>query len=318
MAAPRWSVLTTEGRGRTNSFSNAYAVAAAREETPIFRNVFWTWRATVGSLMTSVDAMSRLVFPAATRRSTWSSRWDSPCAPLFSPGESREIRRRPQPIEDLPRRLQLEPGSLVVAEVGTGTRDEQPGACDLVPERRARTRPAEHRAAARARRGRRPQRRKPRPVHARPSHRASRSRSARRVPRTRRTASRASQAGACCECDLDVRRKQRGARVKQLLSLCTHSTDGGERGVVLPLSEPKLREAGLRLPAQIARLTDRPLGFLEPTEQPEHLALTVVREPRHHAQRIEARACESRLFERVVPGAVELASARSDGSGNGR
>ena len=75
---------------------------------------------------------------------------------------------------------------------------------------------------------------------------------------------------------------------------------------MLPLSEPKLREAGLRLPAQIARLAVRLLRFLEPAEQPEHLALTVVREPRHHAQRIEARARESCCFERVIPGAVEL------------
>ena len=75
---------------------------------------------------------------------------------------------------------------------------------------------------------------------------------------------------------------------------------------MLPLSEPKLREAGLRLPAQSARLAVGVLRFLEPTEQPEHVALTVVREPRHHAQRIEARARESCRFECVVPGAVEL------------
>ena len=80
------------------------------------------------------------------------------------------------------------------------------------------------------------------------------------------------------ECDLDVRGKQCGA-FERLLGLCARPADRGERGVVLPLSEPKLREAGLRLPAQIARLAVRLLRFLEPAEQPEHLALTVVREP---------------------------------------
>ena len=107
------------------------------------------------------------------------------------------------------------------------------------------------------------------------------------------------------ESNLDVRREQRGA-LERFPSLCARPADRGERGVALPLREPKLREAGLRLPAQSARLAVRLLRCLELAEQPQHLALTVVREPRHHAHRIEARACESRLLERVVPGAVQL------------
>src|SRR5439155_120485 len=39
--------------------------------------MFWTWRATVCSLITSVDAISRLLFPEATSRSTSSSRDES-------------------------------------------------------------------------------------------------------------------------------------------------------------------------------------------------------------------------------------------------
>ena len=73
-----WSFPTTCPDAQTRSCSNANAVAAEREESPSFAKMFWTWRATVCSLMTSDAAISRFVFPAATSRSTSSSRAESP------------------------------------------------------------------------------------------------------------------------------------------------------------------------------------------------------------------------------------------------
>src|SRR5206468_12238946 len=75
-----WSVLTTRRLRHTSSCWNAKAAAAVRDVTPSLAKMFCRWRATVCSLTTSVDAIARFVFPAATRRSTSSSRGLRPCA----------------------------------------------------------------------------------------------------------------------------------------------------------------------------------------------------------------------------------------------
>ena len=62
-----------------NRCSKANALAAVREGTPSLRKMFCTWRATVCSLITSAEAISRLLLPFARRRSTSSSRALSPC-----------------------------------------------------------------------------------------------------------------------------------------------------------------------------------------------------------------------------------------------
>src|SRR6266699_1515739 len=58
--------------------SYAYAVAAARVDTPSLVKMLLTWRATVFSLMKSAAAIARFDLPEATRRTTSTSRADRP------------------------------------------------------------------------------------------------------------------------------------------------------------------------------------------------------------------------------------------------
>ena len=74
----KWLEITTAHQ--TRWCENANAVAAAREETASLAKMFWTCLATVCSLMNNSSAISRLLFPAAISRKTWSSRPVSPCA----------------------------------------------------------------------------------------------------------------------------------------------------------------------------------------------------------------------------------------------
>jgi hypothetical protein len=60
------------------------SAAAVREERPSLVKMFWRCRATVCSLITSAVAISLLLWPVATRRSTSSSRAVSPCVSRFS------------------------------------------------------------------------------------------------------------------------------------------------------------------------------------------------------------------------------------------
>src|SRR5919201_2332976 len=79
-----WSFLTMR-ESHTRSCSNANAPAAVREGTSSFARMFCTWRAAVCSLITSVDAISRLLFPVAISLRTSSSRCVSPCAEVVAP-----------------------------------------------------------------------------------------------------------------------------------------------------------------------------------------------------------------------------------------
>src|SRR5215471_11186587 len=58
--------------------SYAYAVAADRLDSPSLVKMLLTWRATVFSLITSLSAIARFDLPEATRRSTSTSRAESP------------------------------------------------------------------------------------------------------------------------------------------------------------------------------------------------------------------------------------------------
>ena len=89
--------------------------------------------------------------------------------------------------------------------------------------------------------------------------------------------------------------------------------DRRERRVALPLREPKLREAGLRLPAEPARLAVRLLGRVELAAQPQELGLAVVARcpPRGSCVSIEPLARAPRLLERVRPRAAELQDLRA-------
>src|SRR5215211_5279483 len=64
--------------------SNAYAAAAVREPTPSLVRMLPTCRSTVFSLRNSSAAIARLLLPAATSASTWTSRALSPPGALVS------------------------------------------------------------------------------------------------------------------------------------------------------------------------------------------------------------------------------------------
>src|SRR5512132_1579030 len=64
--------------GHTRRCSYAYAVAAARDDTPSLVKMLLTCRSTVRSLRTSSAAMALLVWPVATRRSSCTSRAVNP------------------------------------------------------------------------------------------------------------------------------------------------------------------------------------------------------------------------------------------------
>ena len=68
--------------------------------------------ATVCSLITSAAAISRLLFPEATSRSTSSSRSDSPWLAPAGEADARQVGRGPETLVELPGRLELERASL--------------------------------------------------------------------------------------------------------------------------------------------------------------------------------------------------------------
>ena len=92
--------------------------------------MFWTCRATVCSLITSAEAISRLLFPEATNRRTSSSRRERPCA--SSARQAREIRLRTEALEDDARRLELQRCGVFVAQRAAGLADQHARPCDLV------------------------------------------------------------------------------------------------------------------------------------------------------------------------------------------
>ena len=98
--------------------------------------MFWTCRATVCSLITSVEAISRLLLPLAIRRSTSSSRGVSPCVLGSSSVAARRPRRGPARAPSCSKVLRAASSSscegLVVAERAARPPDEHSGARGLV------------------------------------------------------------------------------------------------------------------------------------------------------------------------------------------
>ena len=94
-------------------------MAAAREDTPSLARMFCMCRATVCSLRCSAPAMSRLFFPAATNRSTWTSRSVSTrwrCAPLLEQGSGvTRVGGGAEPLKPSPGGVDLDPPALLVA-----------------------------------------------------------------------------------------------------------------------------------------------------------------------------------------------------------
>ena len=112
--------------------------------------MFCTCRATVCSLMTSADAISRLLFPAATRRSTSSSRGVSPCVSRAPVGaaqrvDARQVGHCPELLEDAAGAFELERRRVLVAEHAARLRRRARGPARSRTGPRAPARPAQAR-----------------------------------------------------------------------------------------------------------------------------------------------------------------------------
>ncbi len=78
------------------------------------------------------------------------------------------------------------------------------------------------------------------------------------------------------------------------------------------MSEPQLRETGLRIPAERAALPVRLLGSSELALEPKELPLAVPRKARSGILRLEKALLGSpHLFQRFAPGAIELQDLRA-------
>ena len=266
--------------------------------------MFCTWRATVCSLITSSPAISRLLFPAATRRSTSSSRPERPCESPSAGGSTR-ARSGAAPSSGRSRR-------------------PPPARAALLPRRRARSTPGQERACPRhlvrrverrARSGAPRAGRRARRAHPRGERdRTARVRDHRREHRALVAPGELLQlaAGAACassispdvECDLDVRRKER-CPLQRLGDLRRGPADRRECHVTVPLGQTELGEAGLRLPAEAARLAVGLLGGGELAAKPQQLGPAVVGDARRGVLRLDdpsqARRASSRASDHEPP-----------------
>ena len=235
-----------------------------------------TWRSTVRSLRTSSVAIALLVRPAATRRSTSSSRAVSPWTSRAAAGSPRasisaNAGAAPSPVKAVPRSGELHRRGVLVAEgaAAPGHQRARPGG--LV--RRVQLLPALRRAPERHQR--------PLGVALGEQQRSARLRRDRIEHPTLVVGGDPPElvAGGASlvhlsrrEHDLDGCRKEAGAG-RSLGGLRENAADRGRRGACLPLGEPQQREAGLRLAAALARLSVRVLGRREVTAEPVYLAL---------------------------------------------
>ena len=100
--------------------------------------MFWRWRETVCGLITSSAAISRFVRPAATSRSTSSSRSVSgDCLGLRNESSDAAVGLGAELFERRAGGLQLDLVALVVAHGTAGPCDVNPGPCGFIrhPER---------------------------------------------------------------------------------------------------------------------------------------------------------------------------------------
>ena len=103
------------------------------------------------------------------------------------------------------------------------------------------------------------------------------------------------------ERDLDLGREERRP-LERLGDFGVRAADRRERRLDPSLREPKLREAGLRFPAEPARLAVRLLGGVELALEPQKLCLPVVRDARGGILGLdEPPPRETRLLERIRP-----------------
>ncbi len=242
--------------------------------------MFCRCRATVCSLMTSADAISRLLRPAATSRSTSSSRGVSPWLSTGPRPMSASTRARsgarPEPREHLPGRLELEQRRVVIAQ---GARTPARAARACAPPRTAPRAPATSPTRGAATTSAAPAS----PVASSTAPRDSAA-SAPIIPLCQRSAiscssaqaPRAASDVAHRQHDLDVGGQQPGAP-GGLGRLAQQPADRRGRRRAIPLRQPQQRQARLRLVAAAARLAVRLLGRAELALQALDLPLPVAR-----------------------------------------
>ena len=287
-----------------NPCSYAKAVAAARDETRHLSKMLLTCLSTVRLLTTSSAAIALLLRPAATSRSTWSSRWVKPPVAPSS-------RAAPSCVEHCARSVALERRGLVVAERAASLGDQEAGACVLV--RRLELLPELPRL--------------PEIVHGaagvavceldgaaclrrlRLQHRAA---VARRDPVElgRHRARLLAVSGG--EHDLD-RGRQKPRPLHPSGRRGEHLLDRRGRGFGPPLRQPQQSEAGLRLAPAPACGAIRLFGAGQVALQAQDLALPIERLACTSVVRAlgESLACDPRLFERDAPFAAQLHELRT-------
>ena len=240
-------------------------------------------RATVFSLSPSSRAITRLVCPAATSRTTSTSRSVSPPGPVRGPvaprGEplhDRQVRRGPEAVEALAGGVELELGGRLVAQRAQAPTDEDPrlrrrhAECRAPPtpagsrSRRPAPRPGARRPAG-SRRSRAGPARAPTACRSRtrPAGARRRRRRPHRRPRWRVGRRRGRPA---------ARSRPRAGTVPR--TACRRLVHGG---VGPPLGDPEPRKAGLGAPAQAVGAPVVLRGVVEVTHQAVDLAELVRR-----------------------------------------
>ena len=278
--------------------------------------MFCTWRATVCSLMTSSEAISRLLFPAATRRSTSSSRGVSPCVSREPDGEVSESTRRqvgpcPELLEDAAGTFELERRRVLVAQRAAGHREQDTnprglvGRLELLPGLRCPPQ-RDHRGAWI------------------PLGQLDRAAAVRRH-RTEHSALVGGRdllelvggAARLVELplgkhDLDERRQQRRA-AERSGRLVEHTANRSSGRIVSALGEPELRQSRLGLPAVPTGRAVRLLGGVELPEQAMQLRLPVVGLPGSDLGQPRPLRGLPSLLERSRPGTAAAAGLPRDG-----
>ena len=298
-----------------SSCSYAYAVAAAREETPIFLKMLLTCRSTVRLLSDQVGCDRLVALSRGEQAQHLQLALRQPAA-VARPGvadervDSREVACCAQLLEGVAGRFQLQRDALVVAQRAAGLCEKHADACafirrlELLPEPRRAT---EHQhgvprvASGQVDRTARLRRLRPQQLAA--------------VPRGELFELGAGIARACIvssgQSNLDL-----GGQEPDSLHPLGRSgerlSNRGVRGVRASLRQAQQGETRLRLTAEPACIVIRLLGLRHCALETEKLAAPVRRFAgvRSARSKFEPLACEPRLLQRGWPLPMELQKLR--------
>ena len=291
----------TAARGRQTSWrSKAYAVAAARDETPSLPKMLLTCRSTVRSLSTSFSAMARLVAPVANQPEHLElARTEQ----LVAAGEPGEVRHRAEVLEDRPRCVHLAIGGLAVAQGAAGIGEQDASACLLV--RRTRADPGAERLTKQRERlcrcAARETDRRLRVLADSGHHRAAVH--GREVPQL--------AGGGLGRIGLTDSEQDLGGggenldALPGLVGLRERASGHGGRCLHAPAGQPEQREPRLRVLAELRREREVLLGRVEPAEQPVEVSAHAGGPAGGPLVRVRE-AHRAELVERLGPAAVEL------------